>query len=275
MNKHHTRNFSRSIRKKGRRLLNEIKKDPRHLFLLSPPFSGSTAITQLIRTSPNVTVFPGRGEGQHLPEAKNILLVDQRWNPNLKVNWERIRKIFLSYWSPLKPIRFEKSPPHIVRAAELEQLFENAYFLITLRNPYAQIEGLLRRRIPFNNYGPQTTPSPSPTPRDAAEFWVRTARFQKYNMEQLKNSCFFSYEELTKKTDETISIILEFLPDISNVDIEAEFTARNVTGKPIKGFKNLNQQKIDRLSSRQLKEVNSILCQHQDILHFFKYQMIA
>jgi hypothetical protein len=146
--------LSDPLAKSARRHFNEMKRKATHLFLLSPPLSGSTAVTQLLATSPDVTVFPGNGEGQFLPEAKRILLVDGRWDPQLHVDWQEVKGIFLSYWSPWKTIRFEKSPPNIVRAAELKQAFENACFLVSIRNPYAQIEGLLRRKWPLNRYGP-------------------------------------------------------------------------------------------------------------------------
>jgi hypothetical protein len=228
MNRIHklTRNVSTSIRKKGKTIANEIRTGARHLFLLSPPLSGSTAITQLIGTSPNVSVFPGSGEGsgegQFLPEAKTILFVDERWNPALPVDWVKVRKIFFQYWSPLKQIRFEKSPPNIVRAIDLERTFRNSCFLITLRNPYAQIEGLLRRQWPFGEYGPQSSPSLPLTPKAAAEFWVKTAKSQLHNIEHLGNTCFFTYEELTERPDDTVQRIMDFLPGLGVLDTESK-----------------------------------------------------
>lgn len=277
MNRIHklTRNVSTSIRKKGKTIANEIRTGARHLFLLSPPLSGSTAITQLIGTSPNVSVFPGSGEGQFLPEAKTILFVDERWNPALPVDWVKVRKIFFQYWSPLKPIRFEKSPPNIVRAIDLERTFRNSCFLITLRNPYAQIEGLLRRQWPFGEYGPQSSPSLPLTPKAAAEFWVKTAKSQLHNIEHLGNTCFFTYEELTERPDDTVQRIMDFLPALGVLDTESEFTAHNITGKPIKGFRNLNQQKIEKLTRQQIEEINLVLGRHEDLLANFQYQLIC
>ena len=133
------------VGKRFHRLGNRLRRNATHLFLLSPPLCGSTAIAELIHTSPAVTVFPNSGEGQFLQEARPILLVDERWNPELSVDWERIRSIYCSYWSPLKPVRFEKSPPNLVRAEALQCHFHDAHFILTLRNPYAQIEGMLRR----------------------------------------------------------------------------------------------------------------------------------
>jgi hypothetical protein len=276
MNRIHefTRSITAAVRKTGKTIANEIRVDAKHLFLLSPPLSGSTAITQLINTSPNVTVFPGKGEGQHLPETRNILFVDERWNPDLLIDWVKVRKLFFQYWSPLKPIRFEKSPPNIVRAIELESAFKNSLFLITLRNPYAQIEGLLRRQWPFNKYGPQSSPSSPLTPKVAAEFWIKLAKYQLYNLEHLGYTCFFTYEELTERPNDTIRRITDFLPGLDALDIQSKFTAHNVTGQPINGFKNLNQQKIEKLTQQQLEEINIVLERHEDLLETFHYQLI-
>jgi hypothetical protein len=269
-----TSHFTSATKKTGKAIGNEIRVDAKHLFLLSPPLSGSTAITQLINTSPNVTVFPGKGEGQHLPVARNILFVDERWNPDLPIDWGKVRKIFFQYWSPLRSIRFEKSPPNIVRAIELEHAFKKSLFLITLRNPYAQIEGLLRRQWPFNKYGPQSSPSYPLTPKVAAEFWIKLAKYQLYNMEHLKNTCFFTYEELTERPDDTIKKITDFLPALDALDIESKFTAHNITGQPINGFKNLNQQKINNLTKQQIEEMNMVLRDHKDLLGTFHYHLI-
>ncbi len=74
---------------------------------------------------------------------------------------------------------------------------------------------------------------------------------------------------------ETIRKILDFLPDIGAVDQNIEFTAHNVTQKPIQGLRDLNQEKVDQLSSLQIDEINHVLSRHQGLLNFFQYQMIA
>jgi hypothetical protein len=151
----------------------------------------------------------------------------------------------------------------------------NSYFFITIRNPYAQIEGLLHRKWPFNEYGPQTTPSAPSTPTTAAEFWVRAARYQIHNLRHLKNTLFFTYEELTDNTDQVVKKIINFLPNIGSVDTGIRFTAQNVTGRPIvKGLKNFNKKKIDKLTEAEIEEINMVLGQHQDVLSAFKYNLI-
>ena len=108
----------------------------------------------------------------------------------------------------------------------------------------------------------------------ATEHWLMTAKFQIDNLKKLERKLFFSYEQLTDNTTSTIQEIINFLPELEFLSPNSTFTARNVTGKPIKGLVNLNEPKINRLTSPQLKEINNILCKHTDILKTFGYELI-
>lgn len=247
------------IKKRVYRVANKSRRDAIHLFLLSPPLSGSTVIKQLISTSPCVTNF--KTEGQWLPEAKNILGVPNRWDSNLQIDWEKVKGIFYSYWSPLKPIRFEKSPPHLIGASQIQDAFHNCYFIISIRNPYAQIEGLLRREW-------------ASSPYSAAKFWIRTAEAQIYNLKNLKNTLFFTYEQLTENTELVTQKLLDFLPELRVIYPMSMFSAHNVTGKPIEGLLNLNKIKIQNLNRQTIVEINEVLVPNKDILSHFGYDIL-
>ncbi|QWV92457.1 sulfotransferase [Geomonas oryzisoli] len=240
------------------RVLNSLNKNAVHLFLLSPPLCGSTLVQQLISTSPKATTF--EQEGQWLPEVQDILGCPERWDPQLKVDWNKVRKTFNSYWSPWKPVRFEKSPPHLMRAQQLQEEFNNSHFLITIRNPYAQIEGMLRRQW-------------MPSAKSAAEFWVMTARTQISNIKSLQNNFFFSYEYLVSEPNRCIENLISFVPQLQSLSPDILFTAHNVTGQPIKGIKNLNEIKISNLSQMDIHDINSVLSRNLDVLQYFSYTM--
>lgn len=216
-------------------------------------------IMQLISTSPHVTSFGT--EGQFLPEAKPLIGGNDRWDPDLQVDWKKVKEVFYSYWSPFKRIRFEKSPPHIVRASQIAQEFPNCYYLITIRNPYAQIEGSLRR-------GWATSPT------SGAERWVKIAKAQLSNLEVLERTLFFSYEQLTDNTAETIQKLMAFLPEIESLSPKREYTAHNITGQPIMGLKNLNKNKIKLLKKPVIDKINKVLFRHKKILDAFGYELI-
>ena len=67
-----------------------------HLFILSPPFCGSTLLNEIISSSNNVSCNNNIGlrEGQHLPIAKDILFTKDRWNSEKEVDWQLIHSIW-------------------------------------------------------------------------------------------------------------------------------------------------------------------------------------
>ena len=61
-----------------------------HLFILSPPFCGSTLLNEIISSSNNISCNNNIGlrEGQHLPVANKILFTKDRWDAEKKINWK-------------------------------------------------------------------------------------------------------------------------------------------------------------------------------------------
>ena len=122
----------RLLRNRFRRLL---YKAPNHkfLFILSPPHSGSTLLSEVLSLSENVSENNpvGTREGQQLPEVAPLLFrQSRRWEPDFKPDWPQIKRIWLKYWDVTRPVLLEKSPPNIVRAAELSIHFVPAFFII-------------------------------------------------------------------------------------------------------------------------------------------------
>lgn len=236
------------------------------VFLLASPLSGTSMIKELFETSEAVSTFlyQGKfktGEGQFLDGVKEIMGIDNRWDADIEFNWKLIKEIFLDYWNLDKPILFEKSPPNLLRAKQIESVFRPAYFIISIRNPYAQIEGLYRRKW-------------ISSPTAAAEFWVKCAKYQIDNINMLKNKIFFCYEELTDNTDEVLKKIRAFIPEIEYLNKEKVFKSHNITGQPLRGIVNLNSQKIKLLTAKVIEEINNVLKLHTDLLDFFGYNLI-
>ena len=100
-----------------------LNRKHQHLFILSPPFCGSTLLNEIISSSKNVSCNNNIGlrEGQHLPIAKDILFTKDRWDSKKQVNWKLIHNIWNKYWDRSKDIFLEKSPPNICRAIQIEK----------------------------------------------------------------------------------------------------------------------------------------------------------
>ncbi|MEH6535207.1 MAG: sulfotransferase [Psychroserpens sp.] len=247
------------------RLRNSFLKDKEHkyLFILSPPYCGSTLLNQLISTSKSVSVNNqvNTREGQRVPTLSKLMFDHtRRWDSTLDYDWRFVNKEWLKYWDLKAAILLEKSPPNIVRAKSIEKYFQPAFFLIFYRNPYAHCESLIRR----NNKDPAK----------AAEFAIQCLNYQKINILELKSQKLqVSYELLTEQTESTVKMMTDLLPELSDMNYEKEFTAKNSHSKEMK-ISNLNQEKIDNLTLKEREAINSVFIKNIDTLNFFGYQLI-
>lgn len=226
------------------------------LFVLSPPFSGSTVLWQLLRTSPHVSAL--RAEGQHLPSVRDIMRPD-RWNPDRVYPWATIRTAWEAEWDLSRPILLEKSPPHIVRAPAIEAAFDPCYFVALIREPYAFGEGYARRT--------------GRSPAEAAEFWVMCAQHQQRNLAQLRRVHLFTYETLAESPAAVCETLTDFVPALGRLNPHGSFEAVARGGRKARPLRNMNAEKIDRLPARALAEMTAVLTDHEPLLHAFGYAL--
>ncbi len=238
------------------------RKEHKFLFILTPPYCGSTLLNQILSTSSNLSCNNHLGvrEGQLLPEVKDIMFYNKGWHTPVNYPWEDIKKVWMKYWDQRKQILMDKTNTNIMRVSEIKKVFDNIVFLAMVRNPYAHVEGLIRRNQATTEF--------------AAEFAIRCLKYQKKNKETEKNILFLSYEDLCDDTDESIKRIKAFLPELGNIDSDLEFSAHNfkTTGKM--KIQNLNEEKINKLSSDQIKIINSYFKKEESLLNYFGYSII-
>jgi len=239
-----------------------LNRNHQHLFILSPPFCGSTLLNEIISSSKNVSCNNNIGlrEGQHLPIAKDILFTRDRWNNKKQINWKLIHNIWNKYWDRSKEVFLEKSPPNICRAIQIEKEFPNAKFICLVRNPYAQIEGKIRRH---------GTPA-----QEAAELSIQYLKYQKKNIEELNNTLLISYESLTENKKNKKKAIISFLPELSDVNTELKFNAHNLRAEKNMKITNLNTEKISKLTKEDITIINNVFKKEESILNYFNYQII-
>ena len=238
------------------------KKEHQYLFILSPPFSGSTLLTKIISSSNNVSCNNNIGtqEGQTLPEVIEIIFDHNRWDNNIKLPWDKIKKIWHKYWDLSKPILLEKSPPNIMRTKEIKETFIPISFICMVRNPYAQCESIIRRNGKSVSY--------------AAKFALKCLEYQKLNIENEKNLIFFTYEELCENTKEVTNNIVSFISDLKDIRYEQKFKTQNFKTKKEMEITNLNSEKISKLTKKQISEINSYFKKKKELLNYFNYNII-
>jgi hypothetical protein len=238
------------------------KRKHKFLFILSPPYCGSTLLNEILSTSGNLSCNNHLGvrEGQLLPEVKDIMFNNKGWHSEVNYPWKKIKKIWMKYWDQRKLILMDKTNTNIMRVSEIKKVFDNIYFLGMVRNPYAQVEGIIRR----NNA----------TPEYAAQFALKCLMYQKKNKEFEINSLFITYEELCDNKEKVVNEIKSFLPELGDIDSDLEFSAHNFKTDGKMKIQNLNDEKIKKLSPNQLALINFYFNKEVELLNYFGYSII-
>lgn len=228
-----------------------------YLFVLCPPFSGSTVLWRLLATSPHVSALPD--EGQFL-ESVEPLMRRRKGKGDRPRDWVLIKQKWEQVWDLSKHVLVEKSPPNLVRAFEIQKHFSPCRFVSMIRNPYAFCEGNHRRRGLGMEY--------------AAGRWLFYAAHQRKNIEGLEHVLHFTYEQFTEDSKSICERILEFLPELERIDSEGTFKARSIHGRGDRPIENLNTLKINQLSAREISRINRVLDEQAPLLEYFGYDLI-
>ncbi|MCB1689945.1 MAG: sulfotransferase [Halioglobus sp.] len=229
-----------------------------YLFLLCPPYSGSTLLWKLLSTSTNVASLPS--EGQFLPELKDIMR-DSPWKAETALPWPEIKKVWETYWDQSKPVLLEKSPPNMIRTRDIQQHFQPVRFVVMVRNPYAQAEGLMRH----NNW----------TATRAANFSMMCLRVQLANARELDDALVMTYESLVEDPAQACTRLAGFLPELSDIDPTASFEIHSIDGTLNRPITNLNDKKIAALGTADLATMNGIFSQHRATIEAWRYDLMV
>jgi len=185
---------------------------------------------------------------------------DRPWDPQRQFPWALIKERWQQVWDMSKPILVEKSPPTIVRAFEIEKFFSPCYFIATMRNPYAFCEG--HRRRDRNDIAA------------CAQAWVSHATYQVQSIKGLKNISYFKYEDFADNPAAIKVQILNFMPELKDINIKESFNARSMRGRGYLPIRNFNQEKIDRLAPTDIRKISAVLRQYEHLMSFFEYEYL-
>jgi hypothetical protein len=236
--------------------------DHRFLFILCPPYAGSTLMREIICSSPQVspTNIFGMGEGQGLPEIRQMVDYRRRWEEDMDYPWPAIKMVWLKYWDTSKPVLMDKSPPNLIRAESIQEHFKPAWFIVMARNPYAHCEGMMRRdKI---------------TIEAAAHFIIKCLRHQQQNAELLERNCVIRYEELVFDLQAVKRKLGQFMPELEAVVVDKLFPAHNYKSQrlPVTDF---NAESIGRLTAEQILSLNQVFAGEQELLAYFGYDLLS
>ena len=129
-----------------------------------------------------------------------------------------------------------------------------------VRNPYAQVEGVMRRN--------------DESAKNAAIFSLKCLQYQRQNIKNAESLLFISYEQLTENPEKTKRKIITFLPELSDIKMDLKYKAHNFKTKSKMEIVNLNQEKVDKLTGEQIETINRIFEKEKELLDYFDYQIV-
>ena len=254
-----------------------------HLFVICPNNSGSTLLKNLLATSNNTWNLAK--EGQHTfgfsgPCTRQIAgggliwstrseWIEKLTNENA-YNWAITRQAwYFSAFShnPQAAVFVTKAPPFLLNVQLLKKNFHNPKFIFMIRNPYAVIEGIYRRR----------RRSKAPKNGDirliASQHIVNCLAQQKKNIEQHgSENIFFTYEDMCDRPLHIEKRLSEWFPALSDLCLRQTVSVKKTYNEPLR---NMNSQQIAQLTHDDIDVINSILREHEPLLAHFGYSLMA
>lgn len=240
---------------------------PHFLFIITPPNSGSTAISQLLNTSHRTMLLNPRGEGQWLVPG----LYDQsRWDPNKKVNYRSVKATWLNMYQQVKSLTrnvdvvIEKSPPNMVRMLKLSSQFRKCSFIANNRNPFAccaskffranknaELMSNFERRMILERLTMQ---------------WLARSRIIKELIADI-DAPLLTYEAFCKDPGSVLRI-LKCPALVDTIDPAASVKVKDYKEQPIV---NQNNRQISLLREEDISFISQLLEPEYDLLKYFGY----
>lgn len=254
-----------------------------HLFIICPNNSGSTFLKHALASS--AYTWNLAREGQHTfgfvgPSSSKAEL-NRQWAATAEsiavftdadaYDWPATRPAwyFQAFSaSPDAHVFVEKSPPFLLVVDQLAAHFPDARFLFMVRNPYAVVEGILRksRRAWLESVGADAAL------RIAAAHVVNCLAYQRRNIERWsRQGACFTYEEMCADPRRVERLIADQVPGLDDVNLRQRLRVHEYD-EPLR---NMNAQQVSRLGADQWKIIAGAFEPYGDLFEFFGYQLIS
>lgn len=240
---------------------------PQFLFIATPPYSGSTALVQVLNTSPYAMLLRSNGEGQWLVPS---LCEGDRWDLDKPVDWNAVQQTWGKTIAQVNQlvgtiqVVLEKSPPNLVRLEALMQHFPNSVSFGFMRNPYANCASrLYRHHQPDQLAGDDRRR----TLTALAAQWIFRADQLRDRITTL-SLLHFTYEQFCADPGQYVAQVQAICPSLRAVDVTA---AVQVKDYPPQSIVDQNPRQIARLLPQDLDIIAEALSTRMDLLHFFGY----
>lgn len=243
---------------------------PHFLFILTPPNSGSTALAQILGTSPVATFLQENAEGQWLiPEMCN----GGRWREDTVIKWDNVKSVWLGQFYKALSINnilrvvIEKSPPNMLRVHALHKHFERSSYVVFNRDPYANCSSILHR---YYDAGGLSDEERKAVLLLTARKWVWRSQILMRHVVEYDFPCF-TYEYFCKSPENSIDKILTICPQLYGINAEASVYVKDYGSQRIISQ---NERQISLLTDEEVSSVTSVLQDYNTLLKFFNYDLL-
>lgn len=264
-----TKTFKNIWRQKEEWPTPQYKRDdqPHFLFIVTPPFSGSTALCKLLNSGNRTMLLHERGEGQWLVPG---LCSDDRWESEMKVDLSSVKSSWISRYQEIKKlvtavdVVIEKSPPNMMRLEKLVDCFDDVSLLANNLNPYANCASILYRNFDTRSLsrGKRLTILDG-----LAADWLQRSR-KILSLIQRFDIPLITYEQFCNDPSSVIDL-LDFPDSVTeSIDPRATIEVKDYGAIPVS---NQNHRQISQLTAEDIRTISSRLRKEQDLLHDFGY----
>lgn len=245
----------------------QVEHEPTFLFVFTPPNSGSTALAKILNSAHSSMTLKKNGEGQSLIPG---LHKSGRWNPEMKIDWSSVKAVWMSKVRMVEELVgridfvIEKSPPNLVRSAQLLEQFPKHEIIVFNRNPYANCASLL-----YRHHQPDLKSEDEriATLKVLAKKWLIRAGYAK-NIITHHSPVTFTYEELCGDVAATVAKIKEQIPLLEGISPELEIKVKDY---PPQKISDQNKRQIANLSEREKEAIGESFKEHEELLNSFGY----
>lgn len=255
-----------------------------HMFVIGPNNSGTTLLRNLIAANGPCASLPM--EGQHTPGfigpssrgtgTRLIWASRAEWIANFRdpahYDWRETRTAWHvqaakvdDLGAPVKPVFVTSSPPFLLIVDQLRAAFPDAFFVFLVRDPYAAIEGIIRRA------GQQPLSGNENIAEVAARHISACLQYNLQNIEKHRDvGIALTYEDLCADPAQAARKIGALVPDLADLQFDAQVP---VKGVPAAAIANKNAEQIARLTTEELEKANGVFKYHIHTMARFGYHL--
>jgi hypothetical protein len=243
---------------------------PHFLFMITPPYSGSTAISKILNTSHRSMTLAPNGEGHWLIPG---LYEKDRWNSDKEIPYESVKATWLSKYQEVQGLThnidvvIEKSPPNMMRMEQLSSQFNDCSFIANNRDPYAICASMLYRHRNTDSFTAEERISMLSA---LAKNWlIRSTKIKELTASL--NAPLLTYENFCNNPS-SIKNILNLPSGVAeSITPDAVITVKDYKPQPIS---NQNERQISKLTNQEIEHISGILKSNEQLLDFFGYQLL-